>query len=229
MQETLVTFKVSIVSHPQMEVVNEHKIRIRDQALQLFIQYGARSVSMDDIAAAVGSSKKTIYQYYHDKDNLVEDAINAILINNCKECQSYVKMAENAIHEGFLAIGQTAQLFRNMNPVLMNDLKKYHPKVYKKFTDYKGEFIYQLITDNIKRGIEEGLYREDINVMVLARFRVESIIIPFLPDFYNKVPDRLFEVQEELFYFFLHGMATPKGQKLIERYKKQKKHSDANG
>lgn len=205
-----------------MEEISEHKLRIREQALQLFFQYGTRSVSMDDIATTVGSSKKTIYQYYTDKDDLVSDAIENVLLDNCRECESVISIADNAVHEGFLAIDQTSRLFRSMNPVLMNDLKKYHSRAYRKFIDYKGEFIYQIIVNNMKRGIAEGLYREDLNIEVLARFRVESIVIPFLPDFYNKVPTGLFEVQRELFYFFLHGMATVRGQKLIEKYKKRK-------
>ncbi|MBZ4190241.1 TetR/AcrR family transcriptional regulator [Niabella beijingensis] len=205
-----------------MEAENENKVHIRSEALQLFMQYGTRSVSMDDIAAAVGSSKKTIYQYYTDKDHLVAEAIEVALIENCTQCKKFHRLSENAIQEGFLAIDQTSELFRNMNPVLMNDLKKYHPKAYKRFVEYKSEFIYDIIVNNIKRGIEEGLYREDLNIDIIAQFRVGSIDILFMPEFYGRVKEGLFRVQLEIFYFFLYGMATPKGQKLIEKYKKHK-------
>ncbi|MGJ7030267.1 TetR/AcrR family transcriptional regulator [Niabella hirudinis] len=205
-----------------MEDENEHKIHIRNQALQLFMQYGARSVSMDDIASAVGSSKKTIYQYYTDKDHLVGDAIEQILADNGTQCRTFHQISDNAVHEGFLAIGQTSELFRNMNPVLINDLKKYHPRVYKKFVDYKNEFIYEIIVENIRRGIGEGLYRDDFNIDIIAQFRVGSIDILFMPEFYGRLKEGLFHAQLEIFYFFLHGMATPKGQKLIEKYKKHK-------
>jgi len=212
----------------QMEDENEHKIHIRNRALQLFMQYGARSVSMDDIASAVGSSKKTIYQYYTDKDQLVGDAIEMLLQDNCVHCKTFHAISDNAVQEGFLAIEQTSELFRNMNPVLMNDLKKYHPRAYKKFVDYKNEFIYDVIKTNIKRGIGEGLYRDDFNIDIIAQFRVGSIDVLFMPEFYSRLKDSLFQVQLELFYFFLHGMATAKGQKLIEKYKKHKPKNNSD-
>ncbi|MCD2426099.1 TetR/AcrR family transcriptional regulator [Niabella pedocola] len=226
--ETLKVEKVSIVSHRNMEDENEHKVHIRNQALQLFMRYGARSVSMDDIASAVGSSKKTIYQYYTDKDQLVGDAIEKALSDNCLQCKTYHQIADNAVHEGFLAIEQTSELFRNMNPVLINDLKKYHPRAYRKFLDYKNEFIYDVIVANIKWGIEEGLYRDDFDIDIIAQFRVGSIDILFMPEFYSKVKEGMFLIQQEVFYFFLHGMATPKGLKLIEKYKKHKPKNNSD-
>ncbi len=211
-----------------MEDENENRTHIRNQALQLFMQYGARSVSMDDIASAVGSSKKTIYQYYTDKDHLVGDAIEKALQDNCIQCKEYHQISDNAVHEGFLAIEQTSELFRNMNPVLMNDLKKYHPKAYRKFLDYKNGFIYDVIVANIKRGIGEGLYRDDFNIDIVAQFRVGSIDILFMPEFYGKVKEGMSQVQQEVFYFFLHGMATAKGQRLIEKYKKHKPKNNSD-
>ncbi|SDD13409.1 TetR/AcrR family transcriptional regulator [Niabella drilacis] len=211
-----------------MEDENENKSHIRNQALQLFMQYGARSVSMDDIASAVGSSKKTIYQYYTDKDQLVGDAIEQVLIDNGTHCRTFHQISDNAIQEGFLAIGQTSELFRNMNPVLIHDLKKYHPRAYKRFVDYKNEFLYEIIVENIKRGIAEGLYRDDFNIDIIAQFRVGSIDVMFMPEFYGRLQEGLFQVQLELFYFFLHGMATAKGQKLIEKYKKHKPKNNSD-
>lgn len=206
-----------------MNEANELKARIKQASQELFMQYGIRSISMDDLAAAIGISKKTIYQYYADKDNLVLEIVETMLADNMKDCENSKAIAENAIHEGFLAIDITMKLFSSMNPMLVNDLYKYHPRAYKQFSDHKNNYLYSALKENIARGIAEGCYREDIQVEVMARFRVESIMIPFSPDYYNKVNSSLAGIHLELFYLFLYGMSTPRGYKLITKYKQQKK------
>lgn len=205
-----------------MAEVEDNKLRIRQKAHDMFMQYGIRSVSMDDMAKELGSSKKTLYQYYKDKNAIVEDVVNTMLIKNRQECEADKKYADNAIHEGFMAITKTTELFSRMNPVLMYDLHKYHSKAYKKFLDYKTDFLYKTFRTSLEWGVADGLYRDDINIEVLSRFRVESIIIPFMPDFYTKVKTSLAEVHEQLFLHFLYGMATPEGFKKINKYRKIK-------
>lgn len=205
----------------------DHKTGIMQKAFELFMQYGMRSVSMDDIANASGMSKKTIYRYFTNKDDLVIEVVKIVLEKNAHNCERYNIAAENAIHESFLAIDQTTALFRKMNPLLIYDLKKYHPRAYKTYSEFKSELFYKVVKANLERGIREGLYREDLKVDVIARFRVESILIPFTPEYYNKVPIGLEEASKELFYLFLFGIASAKGSKLIEKYKKNKNVSYA--
>jgi len=206
-----------------MNEAQELKARIKLTSQELFMQYGIRSISMDDLATAIGISKKTIYQYYADKDSLVLEIVETILAENKKNCEGTKVMAENAIHEDFLAIGITMELFRNMNPTLISDLYKYHPRAYKKFSDYRDNYLYGILKENIERGIAEGCFREDIQVELMARFRVESIMAPFLPGYYGKVNGSLADIQLELFYLFLYGMSTPRGYKMITKYKQQQK------
>lgn len=205
-----------------MNELTEYKHRIRKQAQQLFLQYGVRSVSMDDIASSMGSSKKTIYQHFSDKDTLVEAVVDSILQENYAECETNKKMASNAIDEAFIAINHTTELFNRMNPLVVYDLKKYHPKAYKKFLDYKNEFLFQILKSNISWGIKDGLFRNDLNVEVISRFRVEGILLTFMPDFQSKTNVGIAELHKELFYFFLYGLSTPKGYALITKYREQK-------
>src|SRR3954468_1153843 len=97
--ETLVTKKVSIVLPPIMDP----KERILVKSNELFNRYGIRSVSMDDIAAQLGMSKKTLYQYYSDKDDLVNAVFDIMLNTNKSQCLECSKMGENAIHEVFVS------------------------------------------------------------------------------------------------------------------------------
>ncbi len=103
--ETLVTKKVSLVLCPIMAmIVLDTSERIRQKAHDLFMQYGLRSVSMDDIANSLGISKKTIYQYYADKDELVNEVVGKIIAHNQSVCDFDRSSADNAIHELFMAM-----------------------------------------------------------------------------------------------------------------------------
>src|SRR5262245_4196633 len=108
------------------------KERILEKAHELFMRYGVRSVSMDDIAAQLGMSKKTLYHDYTDKEELVDAVLSTVLEKNRNECFADKQSAENAIHEIFQAFDMMQEMFTNMNPAIVFDLEKYHPAVYKK-------------------------------------------------------------------------------------------------
>lgn len=216
--ETLATPKVSIVLRPIMTETSEISERIRQKAHDLFMQFGLRSVSMDDIANNLGISKKTIYQYYADKDELVDAVINGIINNNRQCCEIDQQNAENAVHEIFLAMDFMMEIFRSMNPSLLHDLQKYHPVTFQKFSKHKNDYLYTLIKENILRGIREELYRPNIRVDVMARFRVNSVMLPFAPEFHNTVKFNLATIEEEITIHFLFGLVSMKGYKLTLKY-----------
>ena len=131
--ETLVTPKVSLVLWPIMTDMDTGT-RIQQKAHGLFMQYGLRSVSMDDIAGHLGISKKTIYQYYADKDDLIAAVVNEELQRNELGCEADRKASDNAIHEVFLAMDMVVEMFRTMNPSLLYDMQKYHPAAFRKLS-----------------------------------------------------------------------------------------------
>ncbi len=229
MLETLVTKKVSVVLHSNMIEVFDTSARIRQKADELFMQYGLRSVSMDDIANGLGISKKTIYQFYADKDELVNAVVGSIIKKNQATCDVDSSKADNAVHEIFLAIDMVKELFRSMNPSLLFDMQKYYPGAFKMFSEHKNDYLYGVIRQNLLRGIREELYRDNLDVEVLARYRVESIVLPFLPDFHTKVNIALAEIEEELTIHFLYGLVSQEGYKLILKYQEERtKKQSAN-
>ncbi len=200
----------------------EPKERILKKADELFNRYGIRSVSMDDIAAQLGMSKKTLYQYYADKDELVTGVFTAIMEENKGGCLKERDVSENALHEVSLSFERVQDMFANMNPAVLFDMEKYHPACFKKFRDFKNGFLYQMIKSNIERGIAEGLYREDIDIDIVARYRIHSIMLAFNPEVFPANRTNLVHIEQELLEVFLNGIATPKGQKLIQKYKAQR-------
>jgi AcrR family transcriptional regulator len=203
-------------------MTNDTAIRIFQQAHLLFMQYGLKSVSMDDIANKMGISKKTIYQFYADKETLVAQVVKQIINNNQLQCDNDICNSENAIHEIILAMDQMSKLFETMNPSILFDLQKYYQKAFKIFLTHKNEYVYGKIKQNITRGIKEGLYRSDLNIEIVSRYRVESIVIAFNPEFQSLVKSNLVRIAEDLSTFFLYGVVNEKGYKLINKYTKNR-------
>lgn len=202
----------------------ETQDRIRQKADELFRRYGIRSVTMDEIATQLGISKKTIYQYYADKDQLVEAvAVDEIKFSQ-ESCTKDMAMSANAIEEIFRVMEFVEVMFRTMNPSMLFDLEKYHPSGYKKFLEHKNRFLFDMIKRNLERGIKEELYRPEINVEIMTRYRLESMMIAFNPELFSPSKFNLASLQQEIIEHFLYGLATLKGYKLILKYKRQRQN-----
>ncbi len=200
----------------------DNKERIKIQATDLFMKYGVRSVSMDDIANSLGMSKKTIYQFYADKDELVDAVVLHEIQHNENCCELDRQGSENAVHELFMAMDMVVEMFHSMNPSLLYDLQKYHPKAFQKFHTHKNDYLFNVIRENLVRGIREDLFRDDINIDIIARFRVELMMLPFNPEFQSKVKHNLAEIEEELILHYLFGLVNMKGYKMILAYKQER-------
>ena len=199
--------------------------RIAQKAHDLFLRYGIRSISMDEIASQLGISKKTIYQFYADKDALVDSVVDIVINSNTDECCIHREESENPVHEILVATDMVQEMLNTMNPTIMYDLQKYHPATYKKIADHKNEFLYKLIKENLEQGIATQLYRPEINTEILSRFRLASVFMMFSPDLYPLGKYNLGTIIEEVTIHFLYGITTAKGQKLVQKYllKRQKK------
>lgn len=200
----------------------ETKERILIKAEELFMQFGIRSVSMDDIANHLGMSKKTLYQYFADKDELVDGVVEGHIKEIQEDCLSCKKEAANAIHEIFIMMERIMVEFSNMNPMLLYDLEKFHHKAYQRFRDHKDKFLLQIIHDNIEWGIKDELYRADVDIDVMSKFRIESMMIPFNVTVFSPGKYNLATTSELIIENFTYGMATIKGHKLIQKYNEQR-------
>ena len=201
----------------------EIKDRIQSRAHELFLQYGIRSVSMDDIVSQLGISKKTVYRYFTDKDELVDAVLDDEIKKGQQDCIQCSVHSKDAIDEIFLTMENIVEQFRNMNPMVLYDLEKFHFNAFKKFLRHKNEFLLEVIRKNIERGIKEELFRPEINADVLSKFRLESMMIAFNMTVFPLRKYNLAEVTLEIIEHYLYGLATLKGHKLILKYKQEKK------
>lgn len=196
--------------------------RIVQKAHELFMRYGIRSVSMDEIANHLGMSKKTIYQFFADKDALVESVIDIEISRTTEDCTAHREQSENPVHEIFLAVDMLQELLKSMNPSLMFDLEKYHARAFQKISEHKNRFLYDVIKSNLEKGIRDELYRPEINTDIMTRYRLATTFLMFNPALFSTGKHSLPQVMEEITDNFLYGLVTAKGLKLIQKYKQQR-------
>jgi AcrR family transcriptional regulator len=200
----------------------ETKDRIIAQTHDLFTRYGIRSVSIDDIAYHLAISKKTIYQYYDDKDALVECVLDIELKKSNDDCDNNKLKKQNSIHELFLTIDSMKEMFKQLNPTFIHDIQKYHPKCFRKLNQHKNDFFYTIIKDNLELGVKEGLYRSEINIDILTKFHLETFLITTNSEIFPASKYDVAKVSQEILENFLYGIATTKGIEKIEHYKQER-------
>jgi AcrR family transcriptional regulator len=197
----------------------ETKDRILIGAEELFFKYGIKSITMDDIAKHLGISKKTIYQSYSDKNEIVETLMVQRMQTNECEFKQIAKESANVIEEVFAMMKHMGVMFSQMNPNLFYDMQKYHPGSWKLFKQFKENCIERMVEDSVKRGIEQGFVREDINTKIVARLRMAEVEMGFNPEAFPPDKFKIVDVQLALLDHFLHGICTIKGHKLINKHK----------
>jgi AcrR family transcriptional regulator len=198
------------------------KERIMQAAHELFYQFGIRSITMDDIAKHLSISKKTIYRFFDEKDQIVNACCSGDLSDHGCRMEEIAKNSKDAIHEMMGFMNHLSGMFSAMNPNLFYDLQKFHPDAWKAFRNFKEQKMMMMVEDNLKRGIKEGLYRADINIKVLARLRIEQVELGLNPVVFPPAKFNFREVQLALLDHFIHGITTLKGHKLINKYRQIK-------
>ena len=195
------------------------KDRILKGATELFMRYGIRSVSMDDIARHLSVSKKTLYQHFADKDELVTEMSQTHMQRETIEYAAITKDSENSIDELNKISVRIKCDMEDMNPSLLFDLQKFHPRAWSLWLKHKTDFIMSSIVRNLNQGISEGYFRSEINPEIIAISRLVLIESAFDDRIFPKVKFNLVEVQSQFFDHFVYGLCTDKGRKLYQTYK----------
>jgi AcrR family transcriptional regulator len=191
---------------------------ILEEAEKLFMKYGTKSITMDDVAKQLGMSKKTIYANFKDKDELVTNLVIKMMHKDECNMEERTQLSENAVDEIFLMMDFLKQMLSNINPIIFYDLQKYHNKAYKIMMDFHQNHIYDHVKICLERGIKENVFREDINTEILSQARVAQINWIFESDLIRSGKYSLYEVIQELTTHFLFGICTLSGHILINNY-----------
>jgi AcrR family transcriptional regulator len=200
---------------------------ITDKARELFSMYGLKSVSMDDLAKTAGISKKTIYQYFSDKTQLVDTVVDTMIHSNQDRFLTCNNTARDAIDE---VVKQTKTASITLSTIRLrffHELERSFPLAWKRVVQYKQKTILPVIIRNLNRGIAENLYRPDINVPFVAEIRLQQLITALNPESFTDRKTDFFQLMNDLTAFYLHGIATEKGKKIISNYIKKDEYEPA--
>ena len=193
---------------------------ILERVRELFYRYGVRSVSIDDICRDLGISKKKLYLHVSSKNQLVEKLLE-------RERQNFEIIFTNHNFEGVNAIDilltvsrDLGERFRDVSPSMTFDLKKYYPDIYHHHIDERIEFIYNKIQINLQKGINQGMYRDDLSIELVARLYIRRLIDLHNPEFFPADKFSFQTLFDVMFDNFIRGIANQQG---IDYYEKQKK------
>lgn len=201
----------------------EHKIV--SGAYEVFMKYGIKSVTMDDIAKQLGISKKTLYRHVSDKNDLLRKALYLSHKEEEAAINAICDKGYNAIDESFEVSKLILKLLKKVHPSIHYDLEKYHTEVWNELLVAHQEHIRQCIVNNLENGISEGYYRENLNIPIIANIYISRFDVVFdgsifPPDQYN-FP----QVYLEMFRYHIRGIASEKGLKyLTEKVNKEKEN-----
>lgn len=195
--------------------MDDKRKQIIKETGKLYFKYGIRSVTMDDVAKELSMSKKTLYQYFNDKTNLVDAVIeqlgNMTDLSHCGEGEGL-----NAIEKHHFMYQKISSLLIDRNTSFEYDLNKYYPKQFKKMMLYRRKTMFEKMKLDLQQGIDEGFFRNDLDidkVVILNMIRVESMNDNEILEKYNY---KLIDVLDEFFKYHLYAIATEKG---INEYK----------
>lgn len=195
--------------------------KILGASAELFSQYGFKTITMDDIARRAGISKKTLYQHFANKDEVVKESVVWYKKKTSENCEANLKDAQNAIEGMVRLLAFFDEMHKRINPMALFEMQRYFPEAYKTFRDMLLDRDVMLLRDNILQGIKEGLYREEVNPDLMARYRLETSMLVLQPNLMVNDRNNLMTVALEIGEHFLYGIMTPKGEKLYQKYKEK--------
>lgn len=191
--------------------------KILDASESLFKKYGIRSVTMTDIAKELGMSKKTLYVHIENKHDLVFKIVKRYIAKDKKICLLIQNEAENALDELLKISFHTQQTVEDINPSILFDLQKYYRPVWQMLDNFNRKEILEMVEHNLKKGVEEGLYRENLDVPLISRLHISLMPILADEDLFpqNDFPTR--QLHREFMRYHVLGIVSEKGRKLLKK------------
>lgn len=196
--------------------MDEKNKAIVEKVSAMYLEYGIRGVTMDDIAHKLSISKKTLYEHFSDKKELVSAVLENARIDWDTRFASIDCSNVSAIDELIHFYEIQVKMIKSNKPAFIYDLKKYYPEIFNRFHSIKQNMILNRFENNIKKGKKEGLYREDINVEIIAKLnlmRFEGITNSEFFSIDDLVSTDLFT---EIFKYHIYGIVNEKGRELVD-------------
>jgi TetR/AcrR family transcriptional regulator, cholesterol catabolism regulator len=183
----------------------------------LFLRFGIKSITMDDVAADLGISKKTLYQMVDSKDDLVIRVLDHHISREKSQCLHMAAQATNAIEEIFILLDSNSQELAQMKTNIVNDLQKYHHQAWDMIRNFQYDFVFKVIRENLSRGRKEGLYREDFDLDIVAKLHLATAFNMFDQQLFPDGSTSKLILFKEYMMHYLHGIVSPKGLAYLKK------------
>jgi len=204
-----------------MNSFDEYNERILAGAAELFRIYGIKAVTMDTIASRLGISKRTIYERFHDKDELLFAVIVSMIEKQKETTEKILAESPDIISAIFTMIKMGRDHVASMNPLISSDLKKYHSSVLRRIKETCGHPDYESANKMFKAGIEQGVFRDDINVEILSRAFSSMGKIMGDPDLFPPGTYMYRDLVMNIIVNYLRGISTPEGIAFIDSHESE--------
>lgn len=211
--------KVFIIPSPPLKIRRHTmnvKERIVSEAAAMFIRNGIKSITMDDIACNLGVSKRTIYELFKDKNELLTECLEHHISINMSENLKILAESQNMIEAMLKFLKRGTEAMEEINFSFFTDLQKYHPKVFKDIVVANRHKNIDFTMSMLQRGIDEGVFRNNIKTELVAIMLREQIDLMSKPDIFPYSKYSRSEVFTSIVINFTRGISTPKGTELMD-------------
>jgi AcrR family transcriptional regulator len=195
--------------------MDEKQVNFFLRVYELYNRFGIKSVTMDDVARELGISKKTLYECIKDKSELVKHVMEMIYRYHGEKLDEITTRGLNSIEQLFEVNRYMTQMIKEQNPTLGYDLQKYYPELHQALMQEQRSRMHDAIRQNLIKGIEEGLYRKEMNVDIISKLHMTRMEYRHRRDSFQLDDIDSQQVMREIFIYHLHGIANENGIKIL--------------
>ncbi len=189
--------------------------KILDRAHELFVQEGIRNVTMDELAHSLGMSKRTIYEQFSDKRELVmEDAVSFALAIK-QESERLLRSSENVVQGMTRVVQYIKGMIQAVTPNYFADMRKFYPSAYESIAGKGKVRNFSLTNEMVSRGVEEGIFRNDINIPLVSFF-MNNTLLDNHAEMREIAGLKFGDYEKDVLFTYLLGLSTEKGRRLIK-------------
>ena len=192
--------------------------KLCSRVAEMFLRFGIKSVSMDDISRDLGISKKTLYGLITNKKELVAKILENFMVEEHKQVDVIRVSAKDPIHELILIAKHVTKMLKKISPTTMYDLRKYYRDQWRSIEIEREEMINTDIKRNLKTGISKGVYRKDLDVDLLTTLYLNMATYIMDEKILDQPQPRKIKLYIEFIKYHIRGIATAKGIKTFQKY-----------
>jgi len=196
----------------------ELRDRIIAEAFQMFMKFGIRSVTMDQISSHMGISKRTLYGIFREKNELLREGLEYFSNIKRHEAQETVKKSDNVIETIYILARKGEEMKQQINPMFFEDIRKYFPEIHQLLTKEGRYRDFSLTLELLKKGTTDGLFRKDLDIDLVNNFIHQIMNIVVDEETFPKDKYTHEDIFRNIIMPYLSGISTDKGKEQIQKY-----------